>query len=115
MASTKKTTRAASSTRKKTTARATKPAAKRAPAKSRSATSVRRTKAAAPRSFKRSKPQQPFMSLNITVQTFYWLILAILVIGLALWVVTLHNQVQDVYDEVNRSHLYEAPQYVEDL
>lgn len=114
MASTKKqskqTTRsktAATRTKSTRTTTARKTTAKRAPARSRSTTSVRRKAAPTARSFRRSKPEQPFVSYVITAQTFYWVILGAIVIGLALWVLTIHNRVQDIYDDIDRNQALE--------
>lgn len=101
----KKTAASSARTVKKTTAR--KPAAKRAPAKARSATTVRRSTAAKPKSFRRSKPEQPFMSFSLTNQTFYWLVLGGIIVVFALWIITLHNQVQDIYDTIDQQRAAE--------
>lgn len=98
----------AASTRAKSTTARKSSAAKRAPAKSRSSTNVRRKAApTALQSFRRSQPEQPFMSTSVTVQTFYWVILGALVVGLAMWTLTLHNQIQDIYDEIDRNQAAE--------
>lgn len=43
------------------------------------------------------------MSLRITVQTLYWLILSGAVLMLGLWVLNIHNKVQTIYDEIDRN------------
>lgn len=48
------------------------------------------------------------MSLKITVQTLYWLILAGAVLMLGLWVLNIHNKVQGIYDEIDQSQILQA-------
>lgn len=45
------------------------------------------------------------MSFKVTVQTIYWVILGASVIGLALWVLTLHNRIQSIYDEIDKAQV----------
>lgn len=45
------------------------------------------------------------MSLKVTVQTLYWLILAGAVLLLGLWVLNIHNKVQGIYDEIDQSQI----------
>ncbi len=107
-----KTTAKKTTTRKKpTTSRAASTRAKSTPARKTRATSTRsrtkttRSKAPQMQSFRVSKQQEPFMSMKITVQTLYWLILAGAVLLLGLWVLNIHNKVQNIYDEIDRSTL----------
>ena len=87
----------------KSKAAAKKPAVRRAPAKSRSATSVKRVSTApAPvRSFRPAKPDEPFFTFRITHQTVYWLILAVIVVSLAAWVLSISIKVQNIYDQID--------------
>lgn len=95
--------------RKKTTSRAastkTRSTVKARPSSTRSTTRVKRSTAPQMRSFHVAKQQEPFMSLKITVQTLYWLILAGAVLLLGLWVLNIHNKVQNIYDEIDQSTL----------
>ena len=87
----------------KAKAAAKRPAVKRAPAKSQSATSVKRVSTApAPvRSFRPAKPDEPFFTFRITHQTIYWLILAVIVVSLAAWVLSISIRVQKIYDQID--------------
>jgi hypothetical protein len=38
--------------------------------------------------------------MRLTRQTIYWLILSLLVVGLAIWVLQLTIQIQGIYDRV---------------
>lgn len=51
-------------------------------------------------SFRPTKEQAPFMSFNFTIQSFYWLILSVLVLALGAWVMYLNVQIQEIYDQV---------------
>lgn len=82
---------------------AKKPVVKRAPAKSRSATTVKKVTLATPKSFRVSKPVDPFFTFRITHQTVYWLILSVIVIGLAAWVLSINIRVQEIYDQIEVS------------
>lgn len=92
---TKRPTAKAASTRrspaKKTTTK--RPATKSTPAK-------RAKKTSSPQSFKLQRNDEPFVSLKITVQTLYWLILAGAVLLLGLWVLDISQKVQTIYDEI---------------
>ena len=87
----------------KAKAAAKRPTVKRAPAKSRSATSVKRVSTApAPvRSFRPAEPDEPFFTFRITHQTVYWLILAVIVVSLAAWVLSISIKVQNIYDQID--------------
>lgn len=95
MATAKKTT-ATKTTAKKTTA-TKKPAAKKSSAK--------QTKNAALRSFRPAKITEPFFTFRITRQTVYWLIISVIVIGLAAWVMQLNARVQAIYDQIDQNSL----------
>ncbi len=91
----------ASKTKTTTTKKA---AVKRAPAKAKSATKVKQVKAQPVQSFRASKPEQPFMTFQITRQTIYWLILAVIVVSLAAWVLSISIKVQNIYDEIDATN-----------
>lgn len=50
----------------------------------------------------RSAKPAEFLSFQPSMQTFYWLILGILVIALAFWVLTLSIKIQRVYDQIDQ-------------
>ena len=92
---------------KASTAKKTAPAkasAKKAPSRPASKTSVRRVRSqkASTRSFKPVKETQPFFSFRVTDQTVYWLILSLVVLALGMWVVSINDKVQRIYDEIDR-------------
>lgn len=100
---------------KKTTAhkQAKKAPVKRAAAKPVSKTTVRTKKTAAPemRSFRAARVSEPFFTFRITHQTFYWLILAVIVVGLAAWVMSISIKVQHIYDQIDATNqsIYATP------
>jgi len=100
---------------KKTTAhkQAKKAPVKRAAAKPVSKTTVRTKKAPVPemRSFRAARVSEPFFTFRITHQTFYWLILAVLVVGLAAWVMSISIKVQHIYDQIDATNqaIYTLP------
>ena len=61
-------------------------------------------KAPAMRSFAPSHPTEPFFTFRMTHQTFYWAVLAILVLALGIWVVTINDKVQRIYDQIDASN-----------
>ena len=80
--------------------------AQRAAAKPVSKTTVRTKKAVAPemRSFRATRPSEPFFTFRVTHQTFYWLILAVIVVGLAAWVMSISIKVQHIYDQIDATN-----------
>ena len=86
---------------KKTTAK--KATVKKAPSKPTTKTRVKRVSASAPQvqSFKPAPLEEPFFTFRITHQTFYWLILAVIVLMLGLWVININDQVQQIYDQID--------------
>ncbi len=115
MATTKtSTTKRKTTTTKKPAAKQKSPAkttAKRAAAKTKarkpSAKTTRRptakSRAAKAKSFKMQTSDEPFVSLKITVQTLYWLILAGAVLLLGIWVLDISQKVQTIYDEIDKN------------
>jgi hypothetical protein len=53
------------------------------------------------KSFRVSKPEQPFMTFNLTRQTVYWLVLGAVVVVFALWITKLQADVQSIYDTID--------------
>ena len=92
-------------TAKKTTK---KPVAKKAPARATAKTTVKRTtkpaKAPAMRSFAVAEPVEPFFTFRISHQTLYWLVLALFVLGLGLWVININEKVQRIYDQIDQTN-----------
>lgn len=86
---------------------ASKAPVKRAPAKVAHKTTVRRatkTKKPEMRSFRASRQQEPFFTFRISHQTLYWLILAIIVVGLGAWVTSISIRVQHIYDQIDQTN-----------
>ncbi len=107
MASAKKP--ATRSTAKKTTTKAAatkKPVVKRAPAKAKPTTKTTRVAApVAPRSFRRHRTSsEAFFTFRITHQTLYWLVLAVIVLLLGVWVTSISIKVQDIYDQIDATN-----------
>lgn len=105
----------ATSATKKPSTRATKKApAKKASAKRVAAaktthhrTVVRTTKAARSadmRSFRASPSTEPFFTFRITHQTLYWLILAVIVVCLAAWVMSISIKLERIYDQIDATN-----------
>lgn len=92
----RKTTTTKKTPTKRTPAKKT--TAKRTPAKK---PSTKRTSAKTVQSFKLQQSHEPFVSLKITIQTLYWLILAGAVLLLGLWVLDISQKVQAIYDEID--------------
>lgn len=94
-------------TKKATTRKQSKKAVvQRAAPKPASKTTVRTKKIVAPtmRSFRASAPEEPFFTFRISHQTFYWLILAVIVVGLAAWVLSISIEVQHIYDQIDATN-----------
>lgn len=109
MATTPKKTTHKAPAKKATTKKPT--AVKRAPAKPTAhKTTVRTVKKAAPanrrsmRSFRASRASEPFFTFRVTHQTMYWLILAFIVVGLAVWVLSISIRVQNIYDQIDATN-----------
>jgi len=47
-----------------------------------------------------SSSSESFFTFRFTVQTVYWLILSIFVLGLGIWVTYLNVKVQQLYDQI---------------
>ena len=80
-----------------------KPTRKKAPAKK--TTHRKATKAGQKvHSFRVTRDYTPFFTFRISHQTFYWLILAAIVVGLAAWVLSISIQVQHIYDQIDATN-----------
>ncbi len=89
-----------------------KPAVKRAPAKSHATTTTVKKAAPAPvRSFRAAPRSEPFFTFRITHQTLYWIILAVVVVTLAAWVLSISIKVQHIYDQIDATNeaSYQVP------
>ncbi|HET6747205.1 MAG TPA: hypothetical protein VFH06_03810 [Candidatus Saccharimonadales bacterium] len=53
------------------------------------------------RSFRVYPGEKPFFTIRISQQTFYWLIICLLVLGLGVWTIFLTVRVQNIYDRVD--------------
>lgn len=53
-----------------------------------------------------SKADRPFLSTALTNQTFYWLIIAVIVLALGAWIVHLQIKINEVYDTIDANQLY---------
>ena len=91
---------------------AKRPATKKAPAKR--STTTRTTKASAQsewelpsggnyKTFKAGKDKN-FFSFRITDQTIYWAILCFIVLALGIWVITINDKVQHIYDQIDQDN-----------
>ena len=62
---------------------------------------TRAAKATTPalRTFRRSD-ESTFITFSFTRQTLYWLIIAVMVVGLAAWVLYLQLQIIDIYNSI---------------
>ena len=83
-----------------------KAAPKRAPAKASTTKVSRVSRPAKPamRSFRPAPVRDPFFTLRITHQTLYWLVLALIVLGLGVWVTNISIQVQNIYDQIDETN-----------
>jgi hypothetical protein len=52
------------------------------------------------RSFQLSPETKPFLTPAVSVQTFYWVVIGVLVLLLASWSMYLTVQIQGIYDNV---------------
>lgn len=91
---------------KKTTARkapAKKPAPKKQPVKKAPAKKTSSRAAA-------TKSTSAFLETRFTEQTVYWLIIGVAVIALAAWVLALQVQLNEMYDAIDATTSYVAPE-----
>lgn len=59
-----------------------------------------KTKTAASTKRKKTQKKESFLTFKPTIQTAYWLILSLLVLGLGVWVLQLTIQTQNIYDKI---------------
>lgn len=73
-------------------------------------TVVRRKNASSARmqSFRVAKSNKPFFSFKPDIQTVYWAILAISILLLGVWMLTINDRLQRLYDQVDRTNLEES-------
>lgn len=83
------------STTKKPTAKKT--TTRKAPVRKTTAVS----KKPAVKSFRRCEETQPFMTMRLTRQTFYWLIIAVLSIAFTVWVLKLQSDINELYSQID--------------
>lgn len=88
----------------KKTAVTKKAPVKRAPAATSHKTTVKTKSMPTMKSFRASRATEPFLTFRVNQQTVYWLILAVLVVGLALWVLALSIRVETIYDQIDSSN-----------
>ena len=62
--------------------------------------STKSTNVGSMRSFRMYPGEKPFFTIRISQQTFYWLIISLLVLALGVWTVFLSLRVQSIYDRV---------------
>ena len=53
------------------------------------------------RSFRMYPGETPFMKVRISHQTFYWLVVCLLVLALGIWIIFLTMKVQAIYDKID--------------
>lgn len=95
------TTKAKTTAKKKPSSSKAKTAAKK-PVSKKAATS-RAKKQPVARSFHLSAETEPFVTTRVNAQTFYWVVLGVIVIAFSLWINHLNTQIQDLYDIVDRN------------
>lgn len=49
---------------------------------------------------KGSGGKENFFQVRFTVETLYWIILLLLIVGLALWVLQISMQTQEIYNQI---------------
>jgi hypothetical protein len=59
------------------------------------------------RSFRIYPANEPFLIIRINHQTFYWLVVSLLVLALGVWTVLMTTRVHAIYDEVTSSTIKE--------
>lgn len=66
---------------------------------------TKHAKAEGPRSFRLYTETKPFLTPLPTVQSFYWLIIGVLVLLLAGWAMYLTVQIQGIYDTITPDYV----------
>lgn len=54
-------------------------------------------------SFKLAKPQNSFFSFCVTRQTLYWLIIALIILILGMWLIHVQIDAYKIYDEIEKA------------
>lgn len=70
-------------------------------------TTVKKTQKPVMRSFKRTTETEPFMTFRLTRQTLYWLIIAVMVVGFSVWIISLQRDIMALYDQVDQIRMSE--------
>jgi hypothetical protein len=94
MATTKKTAKKSTATKKAPSRPAVKTTVKH----------VARPVKAEMRSFAPARPTEPFFTFRISHQTLYWFVLAIIVLALGIWVININDKVQRIYDQIDETN-----------
>lgn len=53
------------------------------------------------RSFRAYPGEKPFFNVRINQQTFYWLVICLLILALGMWTLFLTMKIQHIYDKVD--------------
>lgn len=97
----KKTTTVKSTSTAKSAATKTKPTVARKTVAATAATPKK--KITTPKVATKTVAKQPFMSMQPTRETTYWLIFSLLILALGIWVLTLTIKINDIYDQIEVS------------
>lgn len=85
-----------------------KAVSKKAPVAKKSNNKSKKVKKTEMQSFKLAQPDGPFFTFSITRQTFYWVIITLLVLVVGLWAIERQVAMNSIYDAI------EANQAVDD-
>ena len=58
------------------------------------------------RTLRPAKSARPFLSSALTEQTFYWLLIAVLILGLGGWIIHLQVKINGIYDTIDENEAY---------
>lgn len=58
------------------------------------------------RTLRLSRAKRPFLSTELTNQTFYWLLIGLLVLVLGGWIIHLQVKISDIYDKIDENQSY---------
>ena len=102
--STKKTTKAspAAARKKPTTSSAARTAAAKKPVVATRKPAARRP--APKRTVAATNQPAPFMSVQPTAETVYWLLFGAAILGLGVWVLNLTVKINDIYDQIDMNN-----------
>lgn len=82
---------------KKSTPKSTKSAKVTSPR----STTKKSSKTPTVQSLRLSKSQTPFLTVRPSIQSVYWLILGVVVIGFAAWILKLQADIDSIYDSIS--------------